>query len=611
MAEFSFDVSAAIDRLCSPLKAGLGILSADLGTCFKRYLTNAYENYNNVKTLVSRDTPRQIIGDDEIYVSVGVKYNNEEIDTGTVEPLLKISNNLIIEGLGGAGKTMLMKFLFLNTILNETYIPVLVKLNEISRQPVDEISIYDLIYKTIGEFSDDVTKAAFKHSLDSSKKKYLFLFDGFDEIAGSHAKRAAIDINDFCKRYPSNPCIVTSRPGMDYTQLKKFTKTKMLPLNKAQAMELASKICLDKEKAESFCEQLDAELYEKHEEFAENPLLLSMMFLTFIDNGSVPDRIVDFYDKAYNALFSNHDRFKEGEFKRIFKSSLKPNEFKDVFSYFCFDTYMDEEYSFSENEIVERLKNYLSEYGLDESEAENYLSDLVTAVCLILKDGTSYTFAHRSFQAYFAALYTEKLSDDEQRELFESLSSKSVYDKKDYYNCLIQLEGERFAVNAIEKGLRELDITKPFNTEKILNQMYNWVDFSIYNTSHELFFNGSSTYEDFLIVLFSLIKYGQSYRFFVIDKNKGERLLRICKKADKDFDPRFLFSAVFFETIDASNKISEEEKAEFYRIIIEESGFEELCSDIYYWLEALDKKRGAQKNAKGKTHKKFSPGKRV
>ena len=215
MPEFSFDVNAAIDRLCSPLKTGLGILSADLGTCFKRYLTNAYENYNNVKTLVSRDTPRQIIGDDEIYVSVGVKYNNEEIDTGTVEPLLKISKNLIIEGTSGAGKTMLMKFLFLNTITNETYIPVLVRLNKISNQPVDEISIYELIYETIGEFSGDVTKEAFEHSLDSSKKKYLFLFDGFDEIAGSHVERAAIAINDFCKRYPSNPCIVTSRPGID------------------------------------------------------------------------------------------------------------------------------------------------------------------------------------------------------------------------------------------------------------------------------------------------------------------------------------------------------------------------------------------------------------
>ena len=614
MPEFSFDVSTAIDRLCSPLKTGLGILSADLGTCFKRYLTNAYENYNNVKTLVSRDTPRQIIGDDEIYVSVGVKYNDDEIDTLTVEPLLGISNNIIVEGTGGAGKTMLMKYLFLNTIKREAYIPVLVKLNEISRQRVKKISIYDLIYKTIGEFSDDVTKEAFKHSLDSSKKKYLFLFDGFDEIAGSHAERAAIAINDFCKRYPSNPCIVTSRPGMDYTQLKKFTKTEMLPLNKAQAVELASKICLDKEKAGSFCKQLDAELYEKHKEFAENPLLLSMMFLTFIDNGSVPDRIVDFYDKAYNALFSNHDRFKEGEFKRIFKSSLKPNEFKDVFSYFCFDTYMDEEYSFSENEIVERLKNYLSEYGLDKSEAENYLSDLVTAVCLILKDGTSYTFAHRSFQAYFAALYTEKLSDDEQRELFESLSHSllaSVSDKEDYYNCLIQLEGERFAVNAIEKVLRELDITKPFNTEKNLKQVYNRVSINLY--CNKLFLYSGFGYKKYANELFLMIKqYNEPFNSFSIYGNKYERLYHICKKADRDFDPdNVLKRCIYFRSIDTSNNISKEEKAEFYRIILEESHIAKLFSDIYDWLEALDKKREAQKNATGNPYKKFSPSKRV
>ena len=74
-----------------------------LGTAFTRYLQNATQRYNQVKTLATGSTPRPIIGPNNFYVSIGVGIDDKRIDTNTVDPLLRVSNNILILGTGGIG----------------------------------------------------------------------------------------------------------------------------------------------------------------------------------------------------------------------------------------------------------------------------------------------------------------------------------------------------------------------------------------------------------------------------------------------------------------------------------------------------------------------------
>ena len=386
----------------------------------------------------------------------------------SVEPLIEISKNILIIGEGGAGKSMLMRYLFLDTINKGTYVPVFFKLN--NENSKDKISFIDLIYSAMEAFDFKLPKEMFESSLRQGK--YLFLLDGFDEIKESHSKKAAEAIQSFCSKYPENPCIVTSRPSSNTAPLETFTVLKMCNLDKEQAKELICKIGETDEKTDAFLKELNEKLFkEPYNSFTENPLLLSMMFLTFRRNNSIADRMADFYGKAYEALYNLHDSTDKGAFKREFKSSLDERQFKDVFAHFCFQSYMAEIYSFDENEIVALLEKSLLKCGADKSQAKNYLDDLTTAVCLLLKDGTDYVFAHRSFQAYFAALYTEKMNDDTQKKLFNKLLHKEHYRKKeDYYEILIQLTGDKFAENALEDRFRELGLDKP-----VIVQYANWV----------------------------------------------------------------------------------------------------------------------------------------
>lgn len=607
MADLGFEFGTniadkALNSIVEFCKDKFGKASVNLGIDFDRYLKNAYERYNHIKTLATGTTPRNIIGEDSIYVNVGVIHSEkidflgeydkkDEICTKTVEPMLRESKHILITGTGGAGKSMLMRYLFLNTRNSGTFVPVFLRLNKISEQPVDNISVFDLIYSAMDDFDVRLPKEMFEYSLRQGK--YLFLLDGFDEIKESHSKKAAEAIQSFCSKYPENPCIVTSRPSSNTTPLETFTVLEMCNLDEEQAKELICKIGETDEKTEAFLKELDEKLFEEpYDSFTENPLLLSMMFLAFRRNNSIADRMADFYGKAYEALYNLHDSTDKGAFKREFKSSLDERQFKDIFAYFCFQSYMAEIYSFDKNKIVALLEKSLAKCGADKSQARNYLDDLTTAVCLLVREGTDYVFAHRSFQAYFAALYTEKMNDDTQKKLFNKLLHKeSCHEKEAYYEILIQLTGDKFAENALEDSFRKLGLDKPVTEESTL-RLVRAGDLSVYYNKYGIVsYFGKYGFDNYFW-LFDEYKNARLYRVLIPFSNEEnkKRFEELLMKADIPKDDFYDYDFYYREIV-KSYKLTADEKRELLLIIIKESRFDKFLQLIHDWLCELDLKR--------------------
>ncbi|MEE0675371.1 MAG: NACHT domain-containing protein [Ruminococcus sp.] len=588
----------ALDYVVDTVKKQFRFKKVELGTVFYRYLENAAGRYNKVRTLATGNDPRNIIGENDIYVKIGVGYNKQELDTSSVANLTAVSKNIVIIGTGGVGKSMLMRYLFLNTAFEGGLVPVLVELRKVGLQKAGSVSVERLIEDCMAQFDITLPEDEFIYSLRLGK--YLFLFDGFDEVREELAPETADKIQEFCSKYPNNKCILTSRPTEDLSPLETFTHMRLKHLSKEQAVELASKIWNKDEKTEEFCRQLDRELFEKHQSFAENPLLLSMMFLTFMRNLSIPDHLAEFYEKAYSALYSLHDNHDKGYYRRDFRcAGLDERSFKLLFARFCFQTCLHEAYEFREAEILGLLRKCAEHLGCDIDERD-YLTDLKKAVCMIVEDGNEYKFSHRSFQSYFAAVYaSERLSDEQQKKLFKDLLSNSAnYHYESLFDLLDQIEHERFTENALEDGLRELQKVADAQDEPekfLLTQMFRGLYQTLWNEDAVIHFeinrkNGRYNYE----LLYNFMLYASDERYIDEDVDMtlvGIFIRELSPEYCEGFPLKKIAEGLQFEGVDRSEKFPVELKKEFYNALIRYRGITKLREDIRSWLGELDRKR--------------------
>lgn len=577
-------------------KKAFGRLWVDLGPAFSRYIDNAYERYNHVKTLATGEQPRVIIGEDgifgkdSIYVSISAQYKEEDVDTDTVEPLLKISKHLVIEGTGGIGKSMLLRYLFLKTAMDGHYIPVLLTLRKISNQTTDEtgkIDLFRLIDTCMAEFKGQLPREQFEYSLD--RGKYLFLLDGLDEVKQELASKTIEAIQVFCQQYPDNPCIITSRPWQNLMPLETFTVVQSGALRKAHAVELASKLDPENEKTDEFCRQLKENLFDRHEDFAENPLLLGMMFLTFRRTNSIPDHLADFYGKTFDALYSLHDSTNKGTYQREFHcKELNEPSFRNLLAHFCFHSYFQEDYEFSKDSILSYIEKGIQKLGLSQVRAQDYMDDLCDTVCILVKEGNTYRFSHRSFQAYFAALYTRRLSNEQQKHLFakKCFSDGSVFLKRlDYCYQLTQMDLPHFATNALEDMLRDIQRRVDESKDPDIFLLLLLTDNIIIRVNQK---NIVISFSKSSVGFF--IEYFVNYVFYCTECEC--RITLNCSVHRHNFlSSSSTRCDIPFEEIDSSELLTNEERTRLYAELFKAADISEIRTAIRAWLQKLDEQR--------------------
>ena len=228
-------LTRAVDKGIEFYKTQTDQLKVQTGETYIKYLDNAYLRLNQMKTLATGLDTVSILGENNVYVNMSVHYNNfkkgtsKDIDVISVEDLLEVGNNILIVGTGGAGKTMMMKYLFLNTKNRNSYVPVFLELRKVASQKAGEISIPNLIYSCMKDFDVEMSKEMLEYSLQYGG--YLFLFDGFDEVKESLADETAMAIQQFSAKYPNNAYIVTSRNRGNLSLFQTFSVVETRPMD--------------------------------------------------------------------------------------------------------------------------------------------------------------------------------------------------------------------------------------------------------------------------------------------------------------------------------------------------------------------------------------------
>lgn len=404
-------INANITKIFDYAKSAYGkldeTLKIKLKTAYTDYLHRTREKYSKSKSFFIRSQPIDLY---EYYVPTGIACDSIKISKPDIENCLKISNKIVISGTGGSGKTVLMKHFFLNCIDTNSYTPILIELRDINQEETNlrkfiRDTLDDYGFVTSGDFIEKAMKAG----------HFCFFLDGFDEVSHAHRKKLISQIKSLGNKYKKCPIIISTRPDDTLNGIDEFVIFTVLPLDLNSATSLISKLPYDNEVKEKFTHDLRNGLFFQHSSFLSNPLLLSIMLLTYGENARIPTKLSLFYNQAYEALFQRHDANKGG-FSRSRLTDLDIQDFSKVFSLFCLQTYDKRLFKMSRSECLNFIDK--SREKLDKNfNSENYLTDLLSAACLMIEDGLEVAFSHRSFQEYFVAVYISSASPEVQKNL--------------------------------------------------------------------------------------------------------------------------------------------------------------------------------------------------
>jgi len=416
-----------VKQFAKPIFDGVSKLTSDtqdklkvtLNTCFSNYIIRSYDKYSKTKTLLYRDAPVNL---NEFYVRTDLLlgYQQNIPESAFVEELKK-NKRVVISGTAGSGKSTFCKSIFLDLVENPIGIfPIFIELRHLNSDSDSDpvTSLFDFILKTLSEIEPTFTQTQLEYSL--SLGKILLIFDGFDELNNQIRDKYEKEIISIASKYHNILMLLSSRPDNLFESWEEFYIYKILPLDKTKAKSLISKLDYDLQVKQKFLDVLDKELFTKHESFACNPLLLTMMLLTYEQIAEIPNKIHLFYEQAFLTLFNKHDSLKS-LYKRKSFSNLPLDDFKKLLAAFSIVSYADRKYYFSDDDIKRYLTNALKVTGMDVDKTL-FLKDLLDTVCIMQRDGNGYTFTHRSFQEYFTSIFLVNYSSNNKYKLIDKIA---------------------------------------------------------------------------------------------------------------------------------------------------------------------------------------------
>lgn len=391
-------LSANIDKIINIGTEAVGKANQkfqiQLKTAYRNYLLNTRNKYSKSKSFFIRDQPVDLY---TYYVPTGVSCRDTVFANPLSSDLVSHNKRVVIMGTGGCGKSVLMRHLYLNCIENKQYTPVLIELRDLNNEPQTLDSKIEDTLETYGfNISGDYVRLAMKEG------HFCFYLDGYDEVNPSLRKKLIAQIKKIANSFPKCPIVISSRPDEVFEGIEDFSVFTVIPLDLSSATELIKKLPFDEEIKQKFISDLESGLFEKHESFLSNPLLLSIMLLTYGENAEIPSKLSIFYNQAFEALFQRHDANKGG-YKRTRLTNLDIQDFARVFSLFALQTYEKRLFKMPRTDCLAFISKARDSLHLS-FDSEAYLNDLLTAACLLIEEGLEIAFSHRSFQEYFVAL---------------------------------------------------------------------------------------------------------------------------------------------------------------------------------------------------------------
>lgn len=415
------------DKSLPAISSATGLSAVKLRSQINKYLQNAFETHTTVR-LLSNKTEDVFVKD--VYVNSFLRKigSDESIsDDELLEHLLN-GNRVAVRGSGGSGKTLLMKYLWLQILMHkDNYIPLFVNLRRINTLSGSRSIHLTPILKLA--LTSNETMADSDFAKLCSNGKVVIILDGFDELNHEYRDKVENEITEFSVRYPGCSIIITSRDNDAIRRISHFDLYDINGFTLEQARTLVKKSHVDDVVIENFTKLFDEEFFQRYQTFLKIPLMVLMMVITFRSSASLPQEPHKFYENVFTALFDDHDASKGG-WRR--QRNLGFLEAKRLLAIFCIRTYLSGQYEFSRSEFEKAITDSIhiankSTYQVTKVKAptDKVISDISESLCLIVEDDGTYYFVHRSFQEYFAAYFISSMEAIKTQDLMYAVSQRN------------------------------------------------------------------------------------------------------------------------------------------------------------------------------------------
>lgn len=394
-------------------------LAVKFEKCFQGHVQFTFDKCSKIKNILYKD---EAIDFKSRYVRGYFEIGKKTLSDSQLLSYSMNSRNIIVSGTAGTGKTMFMRWAALSLIdgmKNHGRVPLYLELRY-STAAATAMDFEEYLYNTTSAIRDKASYGQFKNGLKSGL--FVILLDAVDEISPEFRPGIVSSIVRFSENYPACSVIMSSRPDEFLTTIQSFTVFKTKPMTMAQIKEVISKLEWNEETKSKLLIKLEDGIYKGIEDFLSNPLLATMLLLTYDDAAEIPNNLSSFYQQVFEVLYHRHDATK-GAYKRKLYAGLSASDFQSLFSTFSFQTYLDYKVEFTDKELLDAFKEAADYEGIEEK-ACDLVKDSMESACLIQKEGLDNSFVHRSFQEFFCAYFISNYKEDNIFEIIEAVFAK-------------------------------------------------------------------------------------------------------------------------------------------------------------------------------------------
>ena len=326
--------------------------------------------------------------------------------------LVKEKGNLFILGKPGAGKTTFLKYIALKAaeqLIDK--VPIFVSLKQWADSGMDLMPFiaerFDICgFPAAQPFVEELSKSG----------SAIVLFDGLDEVNQESGQRDTQTraMNNFVEKYDRTQCLITCRIAASDYSFERFTYVEIADFTEPQIKTFVGNWFRkegekDEETRDKFLAEFAKEDNKGLRDLARTPLLLTLLCLAFDATLTFPQRRVEIYEEALDALLKKWDASRRIKRDEVYKK-LSLGHKANMLARIAAETFEKNEYFIPQEELERLITDYVKNVPPHDTKEAADGEAILKAIeaqhgIFVERARRVYSFSHLTFQEYFTAKY--------------------------------------------------------------------------------------------------------------------------------------------------------------------------------------------------------------